>query len=128
MIIFTIVSFCLLMLIGAIILIGTIASIEYSRKTPVIVFVLLVVASLIFAFVIPPFDEWSAKRYDEAIENVKIARVIYNPEIACKNDKTNYCLVINMKKLKTAINDSISTFRDYNAWNTKTSNEKLNEN
>lgn len=119
MITFTIVSFCLLMLIGAIILIGTIASVEYAAKTPVIVFVLMVAVSLIYAFVIPPFDEWSAKRYDEAIKNVKIAREKYDPEIACKNDMTNYCLVINTKKLKNAIEDSITTFRDYCSFNEK---------
>lgn len=62
-------------------------------------------------------NEWSAKRYDEAIENVKIAREKYNPEIACKNDRTNYCLVINRKKLEDAIDDSVTTFRDYSVWN-----------
>lgn len=121
MFIFTITSFCLLIGILSIIFWVTLkgVGIDYNTKTPVIVFVLLVVASLIYVFVIPPFDEWSAKRYDEAIKNVKIAREKYNPEIACKNDRTNYCLVINEKKLKSAIDDSISTFRDYSTWNAK---------
>lgn len=86
-------------------------------KTSIITFVLLVAVSLIFAFVIPPFDEWSAKRYDEAIKNTKIAIEQYNPEIACKNDWTNYCLVINVKKLKNVIDDSLSSFRDYCTFN-----------
>lgn len=119
MIIFTIVSFCLLIGILTIIFFATITSNNDYMKTDIIVSVLMVVASLIYVFVIPSFDEWSAKRYDEAIENVKIAREKYNPEIACKNDKTNYCLVINTKKLKNAIDDSISTFREYKAWNAK---------
>lgn len=88
-------------------------------KTTIITFVLLVVVSLIYAFVLPPFDEWTAKRYDEAIKNAKIAREKYNPEIACKNDMTNYCLVINIKKLNNAIEDSLSAFKDYCTFNAK---------
>lgn len=116
MVIFTIVSFVLLIGILAIIFTVSLTTGNYM-KTSIITFVLLVVVSLIFAFVVPPFDEWSAKRFDEAIKNVKIAREQYNPEIACKNDWTNYCLVINTKKLKNAIDDSISAFRDYCTFN-----------
>ncbi len=101
----------------AIIFVVSITAVKNNTKTCVILSVLLIVISLIYALVFPPFDEWSAKRYDEAIENVKIAREKYNPEIACKNDRTNYCLVINEKKLKNAINDSISAFRDYCTFN-----------
>lgn len=117
MIIFTIVSFCLLIGILTIILYATFISDNDYMKTDIIISVLIVVASLIYVFVIPSFDEWSAKRYDEAIKNVKIAREKYNPEIVCKNDRTNYCLVINTKKLKNAINDSISAFKEYSTWN-----------
>lgn len=116
MIIFTIVSFCFLIGILLIILFATLTSDNDYIKTDIIAFVLLVVLPLIYIFVIPPFDEWSAKRYDEAIENVKIAREKYNPEVACKNDSTNYCLVINKKKLENAIDDSITAFRDYKVW------------
>lgn len=119
MITFTIISFVLLMVILSIILIVSITAGNNNMKINIIIFVLLVVVSLIYAFVIPPFDEWSAKRYDEAIKNVKIAREKYNPEIACKNDMTHYCLVINTKKLKNAIEDSITTFRDYCSFNEK---------
>lgn len=115
--IFTLVSFVLLIGILTIILFATITAVKNNTKIVVIVFVLMVVVSLIYAFVVPLFDEWSAKRYDEAIENVKIAREKYNPEIACKNDRTNYCLVINTKKLKDAIDDSITTCRDYRTFN-----------
>lgn len=117
MIIFTIVSFVLIIGILTTILFATLASYKDYMKTNIIVSVLIVALSLIYIFVIPPFDEWSAKRYDEAIENVKIAREKYNPEIACKNDRTNYCLVINRKKLEDAIDDSVTTFRDYSVWN-----------
>lgn len=119
MIIFTMVAFCLLIGILTIILYATLASYKDYMKTDIIVFVLIVASFLIYFFVIPPFDEWSAKRYDEAIENVKIAREQYTPESACKNDSTNYCLVINKKKLKNAIDDSVTTFRDYSVWNPK---------
>lgn len=116
MITFTMTSFVLLIVILSVILL---ASIGNDMKTTIITFVLLVVVSLIYALVIPPLDEWSAKRYDEAIKNVKIAREKYNPELVCKNDMTNYCLVINTKKLEKAIEDSLSTFRDYCTYNAK---------
>lgn len=116
MLIFTLVSFILLIGILVIILMASMTS-GVCMKYNIIPFALLVVVSLIFAFVVPPFDEWSAKRYDEAIKNTKIAREQYNPEIACKNDWTNYCLVINTKKLKNAIDDSLSAFRDYCTFN-----------
>lgn len=118
MITFTIVSFAVLISILTFILAPLIAS-DDSRKPTVIVFVLMVVSSLIFVFVIPPFDEWSAKRYDNAVKNVKIAREKYTPGLACKNDMTHYCLVINAKKLEKAIEDSISTVRDYYIFNAK---------
>lgn len=119
MIVLTMISFVLLIVTLSIILIASITTSGNNMKTTIITFVLLVVVSLIYAFVIPPFDEWSAKRFDEAIKNVKIAREHYNPEIACKNDMTNYCLVTNTKKLKKAIEDSLSAFGDYCSFNAK---------
>ncbi|MCQ2124325.1 MAG: hypothetical protein MJZ25_09105 [Fibrobacter sp.] len=119
MIMYTIVSFVLLILSLSIIFMASITTSGNNMKTSIITFVLLVVVSLIYAFVLPPFDEWTAKRYDEAIKNAKIAREKYNPEIACKNDWTNYCLVVNTKKLNNAIEDSISAFRDYCTFNAK---------
>lgn len=115
---FTMVTFVLLIVV-LILTLGVSISFGNYMKTNIITFSLLVVISLIFAFVIPPFDEWSAKRYDEAIKNVKIAREKYTPGLACKNDMTHYCLVINTKKLEKAIKDSITTFNDYCTFNAK---------